>query len=166
MKKIIRKNLKLGRKLMKSLNRGFTLIEVLVVIGIIAVLASVVLVAINPSRQFKQARDTQRVSNVNAILNSISQNIAEHKGVFYCDTIAFALPATTTVIESGTSGVDIGHCLVPTYVSFLPFDPNAAGAFYTSETNYSTKYTVKQDTLGRVTVAATGELTPEISVTR
>lgn len=146
--------------------RGFTLIEILVVIGIIAVLAAVVLVAINPSRQFKLARDSQRMSNVNALLNSISQNIAEHRGVFTCGTEALVLPAVPTVVKSGTGGIDLAPCLVPAYVSILPYDPSAAGAHFVSAADYDTQYVVYQDANGRVTASSTGEITPSISVTR
>ncbi len=67
--------------------QGFTLIELLVVIGVIAILASIVVVAINPSRQFAQARNTQRESNVSTILNAIGQNIADNKGTFTCSGV-------------------------------------------------------------------------------
>ncbi|HVU79832.1 MAG TPA: prepilin-type N-terminal cleavage/methylation domain-containing protein, partial [Candidatus Paceibacterota bacterium] len=61
---------------------GFTLIEVLIVIGIIAILAAIVIVAINPAKQFAQARNTQRESNIGAILNAIGQRAADNKGIF------------------------------------------------------------------------------------
>jgi type IV pilus assembly protein PilA len=68
----------------KFSQKGFTLIEILVAIGIIAILATIVLVAINPGRQFAQSRNTQRVSNVNAVLNAVGQNMVDNKGVFIC----------------------------------------------------------------------------------
>ncbi len=145
--------------------QAFTLIEILVVIGIIAVLAAVVLVAINPARQFKLARDSQRVSNVTAILNALGQNLAENKGIFLCNGSALAIPTTITIIKN-SGGFDLAPCIVPTYISSLPFDPSAIGAKFVDITNYDTQYSLYEDTQGRITVNAKGEITPNISVTR
>jgi type IV pilus assembly protein PilA len=148
---------------------GFTLIEILVVIGIIAILAAVVLVAVNPSRQFKLARDSQRVSNVNSLLNAIHQNISEHKGTFVCGDSPKDIPTSFTRIKSdstpNTPG-DIAPCLVPDYLSALPFDPSAPGAHFVDVSDYDTVYEFARDTNGRITASSTGELTPTISVTR
>jgi len=104
---------------MKNLkkNDGFTLIEILVVIGIIAILAVIVLIAINPARQFKQARDTQRTSNVNAILNGVGQYIADHKGG---PVPGLPLPGVDPV-----DAVALCGALVSDYLPALPTDPNS-----------------------------------------
>lgn len=63
---------------MKKNKKGFTLIEVLLVIGIIAVLASIVIIAINPLRQLSATRNAQRAMNINAIHKALLQYTVAH----------------------------------------------------------------------------------------
>lgn len=151
------------RKAFQKSNAGFTLIEVLVVIGIIAILAAIVLVAINPARQFAQARNIQRTSNVNAILNAIGQYAADNGG---------DLPT----IPTSTSDISSALCseLVPIYLPALPSDPQSAfdGKDITACSDITaattTGYTIVQDAAtSRVTVSApNAELGASIKVTR
>lgn len=130
-------------------NAGFTLIELLVVIGIIGILATVVLVAINPGRQFASARDSQRKSDLYSITNAIYQYATENNG-----SLPTSLTQTPTNIGTNPGLVDLTTDLVPTFMAAIPQDPT----FSTGPEN--TRYTIHLDTNGRVVATASSELNP------
>ncbi len=157
----------------KKQPKGFTLIEILIVIGIIAILAAVVIIAINPAKQFAQARNTQRESNLNTLLNAVGQRIADNKGIFAGGTPNCpALTAGTTYtialgsgtfVAPATALVDLS-CLTPTYVpAQLPVDPN--GGVWTNATTYNTQYNITVDAVGRYTICAPNSIEPAIPTT-
>ncbi len=138
--------------------KGFTLIEMLVVMGIIAALSGIVITAINPAKQFAQARNNERQSGITAILNAVGQRMTDDKGTFAgpftvggTAYVCPQLPSAATAISS-QGGIDLS-CLTPTYISTqIPVDPN--GGNWTSAQNYASAYTISADALGRVTVCA------------
>src|SRR3989344_237676 len=165
---------------------AFTLIELLVVIGILTVLLAIVLIAINPARQFSQANDTQRRSDVNALLNSVHQYAADNKGALpgSIPTSGAAAKLCKPVLTCNAPAPAIDYCagttaLAPKYVADIPRDPKdgtIAPAANTSScaattTAYDTKYTIISTGASggnRITVCAAAEITPptNICVTR
>ena len=144
--------------------KGFTLIELLVVIGILAVLLAIVLIAINPARQFAQANNTQRRSDVTSVLNAIHQYAADNKGI-----LPTGVPVSGTVgIATVGTGSVFCDALVPTYIAALPKDPSA-GAFVDCS-NYDTNYSISISSgsgTPRITITApSAELGTIIGVTR
>lgn len=133
-------------------NKGFTLIELLVVIGIIGILAAVVLVAVNPSRQFASARDTQRRSDLLAVTSAVYQYATENNG---------SLPTQidTTPTDIGTGGLNLAADLVPTYLAAIPVDPDP------SYDDATTGYRMHLDVNNRLVATAASELNPGVVIT-
>ena len=60
--------------------KGFTLIELLIVIGILAILAAIIYVAVDPTTRLQSARDAQRWSETNSVLNAVLKYTVDQGG--------------------------------------------------------------------------------------
>ncbi len=142
--------------------KGFTLIEILIVLAIIAILATIVMVSLNPTKQFKFARDSQRTAHLMTLLNSLGQNMIDHDGILYCSGETTNIPINTKTNVDSSLGFNIANCLVPEYLQTLPFDPSKKGAYYSSPLDFDTKYSIDQDQYGHINLYAEAEATTSI----
>ncbi len=150
--------------------KGFTLIELLIVIAIIAILAAIIYVAVDPARRIQEARDAQRWSSVNSILNAYLKYTVDNAGVEPTD---LALTTAYMISNTGTTGTTVPtdscpakttatvanlSALVPNYIAEIPKDPN-----FTGESGYY----IERNAAGRITIGACNpERASDISVQR
>ena len=134
-------------------NKGFTLIELLVVIAIMAILATVVFVALNPVQRFQDARNSRRTSDVDSILTAIHEYIVDNNGALPAGIAttekqigSCATGGSTACTGAGAACLDLSTLLAK-YLKSMPLDPSAGSAA-------TTKYSVIADANNIVTVKA------------
>ncbi|MBI5306017.1 type II secretion system protein [Candidatus Wolfebacteria bacterium] len=135
------------------MKKGFTLLELLIVIGILAILTTIVTVVLNPAQLLAQARDSQRLSDLNSLNSALGLFVASAS-----TTNTFAATTTCTVATStgpfstacalnnstnisGTGWVAVNFLDVPSGspLSKLPIDPtNSTTYFYGYKSDSST----------------------------
>ena len=92
---------------MKKISKGFTLIEMLIVITIIALLASLILVGMGGARA--KTRDARRIADLHNVMNALELYYA--KNSYYPQNIS-----TWIDLDTELTGASIG-------VSRIPYDP-------------------------------------------
>lgn len=145
---------------MKKHVRGFTLIELLIVIGVIAVLATVVIVALDPVRRFQDARDARRRNDIDQIITAAKTHQVDNGGAYLASitamtagsayqigTNAAGCNAGCTAQVTQAACVDITGFVTAGYLGSVPFDPSSGVAT-------ATDYYMIRNANGTLTVGA------------
>lgn len=123
---------KIRKNIQRNVQGGFTLLEVLLVVAIIAILAGIVIVAINPGKNLGDTRNSQRSSDVSTIINALYQYELDNNGALPAvGSRSGAVAVTTAPTEICSSGATSCTGLVDLsvlttngkYLSALPSDP-------------------------------------------
>ena len=146
---------------------GFTLLEILLSVGLLSVLAGIIVIAINPAKQLAEARNVQRRADVNSILNAVYQHAIDNNGLVAASIPSSATcpaPATNEICRTGGTCTGLVDLAVLTdnqkYITSMAADPTGA-------TTNGSGYFIAKNVNGRVIVCApSAEQGATISVIR
>ena len=152
------------KQLKKQAQQGFTLLEVLLVVAVIAILAGIVIVAINPGKNLGDTRNSQRSADVNTILNGVYQYSLDNNGTLPAGITTTATEVCATGAASCTALVDLTALTTNgKYLVSIPKDPQCSTVCAANGVGYK----ISKDANGRITVVATfAEQGKTISVTK
>jgi len=143
------------------MKKGFTLIELVIVISILAILATVVVLVLNPAELLAQARDSQRMSDLSSIKSAIALYLATatsptvETGPTCTATGCGASPnspfgsetvTTSTAVDgNGWVKVNLTGTSGESPLATLPLDPTNSGSYFYAYKGENTNKTFELD---------------------
>ncbi|MDR3582450.1 MAG: type II secretion system protein [Candidatus Pacebacteria bacterium] len=116
--------------------KGFTLIEILIVVAIIAVLASIVIVGVGPAQQ--SGRDARRISDLQNVRNGLQLYYSKcgfYPGATSGSTLCPAQTNSYAGMTTALTGSNLG-------ISSIPVDPSSNRNYYYAASADGSSYTL------------------------
>ncbi len=152
---------------MNTKRKGFTFIELLIVLAIIAILASIAFVALDPLKRFQDSRDSTRANDVIILLDAILTDQVDNGGTYLTSITNMASGDVymisdansgchdsndncVTNVTSDSSCLDISGLVDEGYLGAVPISPDGNGDWNSGKTGY----TVEKESTGIIHVRA------------
>ena len=140
--------------------KGFTLIELIIVIAIIALLAAATFVAVDPAKRIGNANDAQRWEDVTAMVDAYYKYVVDNTGSYVTTTddgTTYWIATQETATSGGASCpgtstaisdfINLDGLVTGGYIVQLPDDPLGAD-------NHSTDYYFYKDSSGAIIIGS------------
>lgn len=111
---------------MKTSKKGFTLLELLIVITIISVLSVAIIVVINPAETLRKARDTQRLSDMASLKTALGVYVTTVNPVYLGGAATNATCQTVQGTDDATTATKLWYSTSTTVTGTLDNTPTPA----------------------------------------
>lgn len=162
--------------------KGFTLIELLIVVAIMAIIAAVVFVSLDPLKRFQDSRDSVRWQQASQILTAIKLDQLDNGGSYMGavddmnTTTIYMITSNGAVsgcddkngfcdvsVSNDSACVDLTGLVTDGYLSKVPVSPNGDGTW----TEAYTGYTLQKSSNGSIVIrSCESENSTEIELSR
>jgi prepilin-type N-terminal cleavage/methylation domain-containing protein len=131
--------------MLAKLKKGFTILEIILVITLISFLLGIVIISVNPNNILSEIRDNQREADALTIYQALEQyalkNNAYPEVIKNMSNNSSAHICKTSATTCNSPKINLSSILIPNYLSKIPE--------YSTDTNNSGFYVVK-DTNGKI----------------
>ena len=130
-------------KFFKSSQKGFTFVELMVIIAILSIIFAVIAVLVHPLDQIKKARDNQRLSDIEILDRAVSEYVLDtgrypdQENILRCSNV---LPSGSSDLDNSNPGWIYEN--LSSYTEKLPIDPLNTDVFHYCYIHNSTGYEI------------------------